>query len=126
MNKLEYIWRYELRDWIEGGVMAFYAFTFGIGPAILGFCAGRWFPLWLRLVPLLFILPAGAWWVMHSDHFFSIYLLGNTLYATGVVVGLLRRAKKQEERFWGYAHVDWMTIAGGTIIMALMYVRPSA
>ena len=80
MDRLESIYGYDLRSVIETGVGAFYWYTLGIGPLLLGYCMGRWAPVYIRAIPLLFIVPAGLWWMLYSDHFFSIYVIGNLIY----------------------------------------------
>ena len=124
-HSLQYIWQYELRGWIEVGVGAFYFMTAGIGPALLGYCLGRWAPAYVRAIPLLFILPAGMWWTLNSDHWFEIYVVGNLLYAGFLVRGLIRRARDREVAFWSLHHLDWITIAIATVLMMVTYRHPS-
>lgn len=121
-NSLHHIWRYELRGWIEGGVGAFYFMTAGIGPALLGYCLGRWTPVYIRAIPLLFILPAGVWWTLNHDHWFEVYTLGNLLYAYSCARGLAQRAKYEQIAFWKLCHVDWILVATATVFMWVVYV----
>ena len=125
-NSLQYIWRYELRGWIEGGVGAFYFMTAGIGPALLGYCLGRWTPVYVRAIPLLFIIPAGMWWTLNSDHGFEIYVLGNLLYTGFLIRGLMRKARDREVAFWSLHHFDWITVGIATVLMMVTYRHPSA
>jgi hypothetical protein len=122
MNRLEYIWHYELRDWVQGGTAAFYFFTFGLGPAIVGYICGRWMPLWVRVLPLFVLLPAGVWWVLNHDHGFGLYSIGNLLYSYSCIRGLSRRAKHDEIPFWKCRHVDWIIVGAATVIMWIVYI----
>jgi hypothetical protein len=126
MSRLEHILLYDLRDSIEGGVLAFYFLTAGIGPSLLGYFLGRWAPVYLRALPIPFILSAGVYWTLNSDHWFEIYILGNLLYVSFLIRGLKRRAHDNEVRFWSLPHFDWIAIGLGTIIMMLLYRFPSA
>ncbi len=113
-----------LRDWTEGNIAIVYGIAFGAIPLVVGFTGGRWMPTWARILPLLFILPAGYWWTLCSDHYFGRYLLGNTLYVLSCVVGSFLRARNQRRRFWRSFNLDWIIVAMTTIVMAVLYVPP--
>jgi hypothetical protein len=123
---MAYIWHHELREWIEGGVGAFYVFTFGIGPALFGYCFGRWIPVYVRAIPLLFMLPAGIWWVQYADHGFNIYIIGNVLYTAFLILGLMQRAKDRKVTFWSLHHFDWIIMAIATLLISMVYQHPAA
>jgi hypothetical protein len=119
-------WRYDLREVIEGGLTHFYFLTMGIGPALLGYACGRWMPAPVRVIPLLFILPAGYWWTINSDHWFESYVIGNFLYALFCMAGVRRRATDRGVPFWSLHHFDWITVFIATVVMMFVYVRPQA
>ena len=126
MHSLDYILRFQLRDWLTHGLTVFYVFTVGIGPAILGYCLGRWMPFYIRVIPLFVILPVGVWWVMDSNHWIEFYILGNLIYAYFCTRGLKRKAETIGTEFWKLSHFDWLIVVIGTILMLLCYDMPSA
>lgn len=114
-----------MRAWIEGSVFKFYSFSIFFGPAALGYICGRWLPIYFRILPLLFIIPAGIWWVLHSDHEFEFYVLGNLYYLSFCIMGLKRRAKVEKIGFWRLHHWDWIALAFATLIMIFTYTLPT-
>ena len=115
-----------MRELTEGTVLMFYVYTAGFGPAVLGFLLGRWGPVFLRAIPLLFILPAGIYWIQNSDHFFGIYIIGNVLYTLFLVIGLIMKSHHRNVDFMDLHYFDWIIIAVSTFIMILAYQRPTA
>ena len=125
MRQFDYIIHYQLRDWLVHGLILFYVCTAGLGPAILGYCIGRWGTVFVRGIPLLVILPVGVWWVRNSDHWIEFYVLGNLIYAYFCIRGLKRRAKKDGGEFWSLSHFDWLIVVIATIIMFVAYNPPA-
>ena len=121
----EYVMRSKLGDLLEGGWVAFY-FSCGFVPALVGFVCGRWMPVWVRCIPLSFILTVGVCWVFGAGHSFEIYLFGNIVYVALCTYGLSRRARAEAKPFWSLRHFDWIAVAGGSLVIAAMYVKPTA
>jgi uncharacterized membrane protein len=66
----------------------------------------------------------GYWACKYSDHGFEIYLLGNVLYIAMSAIGIAGRARRLKKRFWEFHHVDWMAVAGATVVYWFLYVPP--
>ena len=116
----------QLRELIEAPVLYSFIYSFGLFPAFLGFICGRYLSLWIRLIPVFFIILTGYWMCKFSDHGFSAYVFGTVFYITMCILGLNLRAKRLKIRFIKLHHVDWLTLSVALIIFLLVYVKPMA
>jgi hypothetical protein len=99
---------------------------FGLIPAVLGYFAGRRFPLWERFIPPITILAAGGYWVAGSGHGFEYYLWANAAYVIACATGVYFRSRAQDKPFWRMMHLDWISIALGTAVLWKYYRHPPA
>jgi len=115
------IFHYQLMNWLTSGVIIFYVFTAGIGPALLGYCLGRWMPFYVRVIPLLFILwvcvGTGKYSPGHGSEFLAI---GNLIYAYFCRRGLKRKAEDRNIAYEDLLHIDWIIVVIATILIPLI------
>ena len=106
----------QLQSWL----FMFYFFTAGIGSAVLGYCLGRWVPVYIRLIPWLVILPMCAYWGRDSCPLLELCILGNLTYAYFCRRGLKRKAEDRGIAFEDLPHFDWIIVVAATILMFLL------
>ena|GEM_PF-6453343 len=104
-----------------GFILCYFLFPIVIGPAVLGYCFGRWTPFYVRVIPLLFIL-----WVCVQvgktppGHLVEIYAIGNLIYAYFCRRGLKRKAEKRNVAFEDLSHFDWIIAVIATFLIPLI------
>ena len=117
---LNYILRFQWWEWLGYGLFMFYFFTAGIGPAVLGYCLGRWTPFYVRVIPLLVILPECVLWSKELGSFFEIVVLGSWIYAYFCRRGLKRKAEDRDVAYEDLLHIDWIIVAIAPILIPLI------
>ena len=98
-----------------------------IGPAILGYCLGRWTPLYIRIIPLPFILRLSMLWISTPGHLLEIYATGSWVYAYFCYRGLKRRAEDRDVGFWKVSPFDWLAVVIAiilTLVVAMCQESP--
>jgi hypothetical protein len=102
-----------------------YLRTFLAAPLISGFFLGRYAPVLIRYIIALWIIDAGIYFCIGSEHGFEGYVLGNFLFIVTTMTGLSLRAKAKHMDFWAQKHLDWILVLVSTVLFMCLYVRPT-
>ena len=91
-------------------------------PALIGCCVGRWFPVWLRLVPSVLISSYGVLDVLGAGHDFRCVFLPLVIcYIVGLFVGLALKAKAKKLKICEIYHFDCICLVVVIAVLWLMY-----